>query len=300
MNLRHLEMFRAVMRTGSFTEAARLLGVSQPAVSKMLRETERQLGLALFERKSGRIVPSAEARALHAAVEKVFFDVEHVRLLAEELQDPLRSRLRIGAIPTATMTLVPQVVAGFRRRHPDVKMEVYALPTQHIIDGVVTGDLDLGLAYSVRDHPAVEAVELAETRIVCAMRPDHPLARQQVVTAEQLRDHAYISFRLDEPISLTIIEGFRSAGVKCAPAMVVSHSFTACALAEQGAGVALVTQFITAGGMFRNLVMRPLRPELRLQPRILLGRDRPRRPGIDEIIADIRRLIATTARRGRA
>jgi len=286
MNLRHFEVFRAVMRSGSVTEAARLLGVSQPAVSKMLRDTETQLGLALFDRRHGRLEPRAEAKQLYDAVEKVFFDVERVRLLAEELQDPMRGRLRIGGIPTATVTVVPAAAAAFRARHPDVKVEIYALPTGQIVDGVASGHLDLGLGYSVRDHPAIEAIDLADTRIICAMLPDHPLARHDAITARQLRSHAYISFHLDEPISLTINEGFRLAGVKCAPAMVVGHSFTACALAEQGAGVALVTPFITAGGLFRRLVTRPFRPEMRLRPRILYGRHRkPTRETLEMIEA---------------
>lgn len=295
MNLRHFEILRAVMRTGSVTEAARLMGVSQPAISKMLRETEQRLGARLFERHGGRLVTRPEAKPLWEAVEKLFFDIEQIRLLSEELQEPTTMRLKIGAIPTATMTALPPAITKFRKRFPQVRVEIFALPTRQIVDDVATGALDIGFAYSVTDHPAIDAIDVMDTEIICVMRPDHPLARKATIAPRDLEGHPIISFHLGESISLTINEGFRAAGARCAPSMLVSHSFTACALAEQGAGIAFVTPLLISSGVFRNLVTRPFRPKLHLRPRILHARHRRVSPEVramtDEIYAVVERQI---------
>lgn len=268
-NLRHLEIFRAVQRTGSVTEAAKLFGVSQPAASRMLREAENAFGTRLFERRGGRLIARVEAQPFADAIERVFFEMERVRLLADELQRPVAPRMRIGAIPAAVITLLPPAVAALHRTYPTLKVDTYALPTQQIVEQVAVGMLDLGLVYSPKDHAGVAAIELADSELVCAMRPDHALARMKVVTPKELERHGFISFHLDEPISLAIREGFRAAGTRCNPLVQVNQSSAACALAEAGAGVAIVTPFALAGGRFPELITRPFRPRITLKAQIL-------------------------------
>ena len=94
MNLRQIEMFRAIMVTGSISGAARLLSVSQPAISRLLAYTEDRLGIALFERVKGRVQPTPEARQLFVGVDQVHQEVTRVNELAEEL--------RRGSAPLAT------------------------------------------------------------------------------------------------------------------------------------------------------------------------------------------------------
>lgn len=289
-------MLRAIVRCDGVSDAARLLGVSQPAVSKMLREVQQELGVQLFERRAGRLVLRPDAKPLADAVERVFFDVERVRLLAEEIREPTTTRLRIGAIPTVTMTLLPTAISGFRRRFPDARLEIFALPTSEIVEGVAIGTLDLGIAYDTREHPALEMVPLGDAEITCVMRRDHALASKATVGPADLAGVTVISFHLGEPISLTINEGFRAVGARFAPQILVSHSSIACALAECGVGVALVGPFLMASGLFRDLVMRPFRPTLHISPRVFHGRTRrpslAARAMIDELREVISRQIA--------
>ena len=83
---RHLEAFRAIMRTGTVTGAGAMLGVSQPAVSRLLSQTERLAGFPLFERVRGRLVPTATAQALHEETERIFTGIEEVSALAARLR----------------------------------------------------------------------------------------------------------------------------------------------------------------------------------------------------------------------
>jgi DNA-binding transcriptional LysR family regulator len=95
MNLRQMEVFRAVMLTGSVSAAAELLHVSQPAVSKVLAHAQRQSGLLLFERIKGRLAATPEAQALYAEVETLWRGVEKVRDVSRELASPRAGTLRL-------------------------------------------------------------------------------------------------------------------------------------------------------------------------------------------------------------
>jgi molybdate transport repressor ModE-like protein len=87
MNARHLEIFRAIMRHGSLTAAAEALHVSQPAVSKMLRHFESVIGYKLFERISGRLAATPEARLLYRDADRIFREIEALRVFSDRIRD---------------------------------------------------------------------------------------------------------------------------------------------------------------------------------------------------------------------
>ena len=114
MNLRHMEVFRAVMLTGSISGAAEILHVSQPAVSKLLAHAARQSQLVLFERVKGRLVPTPEAQQLYEEVEKLWRGVERVRDVTRGLGDPNSGVLRLAVSASLGTHLVPvEVIARF-------------------------------------------------------------------------------------------------------------------------------------------------------------------------------------------
>lgn len=270
MNLRHFQVLRAVWQSGSTTEASRILHVSQPAVSKMLREAEEQLGFRVFDRESGRLKTREQAEGLIAAIERIFLDVEAVHLLASRLRAPQESPVRIAGLTSFTHTLVPLATASFRQRYPDATLEIYSLQAEEVIDRVASGKVDLGVIQSGADPSVVETLSTFRTRVVCAMRPDHPLAAQERVEIADLREHAVISYHLNEPSTLRVAEVFREVGETLRPAITVSNAGTAISLVERGLGVALITPLIlsTWPGI-PQVVCREILPQIRLKLRIV-------------------------------
>ena len=116
MNLRQIEVFRAVMLTGSMTDAAKLLHVSQPGVSRLIRHLEIQLGVALFERRNGRVVATAKARALYVEVENVYRGVHHLQDIASRLSYAENTMLRVIASASAGLEAVPRLQLSFWTR----------------------------------------------------------------------------------------------------------------------------------------------------------------------------------------
>ena len=122
MNLRQLEAFKATMRAGSITGAARALHISQPSVSRLIADLERSLGFPLF-RKAGRgIVATVEARRFHQAIEAMFIGMDRLQDLADTLRSTAGGAVSLGIIPAFSHTIVPDAIRDFCRERPEVRI----------------------------------------------------------------------------------------------------------------------------------------------------------------------------------
>ena len=169
MDYRQLEIFRAVMQTGSVTAAARTLNLSQPAVTKILQRTEDQLRFSLFERVKGRLVPTAEAHALFPEVERVFDDLRGVRQVVASLRETRSGALTIVTIPTLGWAALPRAISAFLHTRPDVRLEFEVRPRRDIVQRIATQRADLGFAFLADEHAHVASTPLCTGRVACIM-----------------------------------------------------------------------------------------------------------------------------------
>lgn len=121
INLRQIEVFRAIMMTGSVSGAARLLAISQPAVSRILKQTEDRIKMPLFARRSGGLQPTPEAHRLYREVEKVYEGVQRVEALSKDLSRVKSGLLRVFSTPSVGHSLIPRAIARFHDTYPDVQ-----------------------------------------------------------------------------------------------------------------------------------------------------------------------------------
>lgn len=131
MRLRYIELFHAILTTGSLTGAAKLLNISQPAASKALQHAEAQLGFALFSRVRGRLQPTQQALLMRHRIEKIIHDVHDLGRLAKTMQRPESSPLRVTCTPTLAQVLLPDATVLLREDFPDTTTE---LSTQHSVE----------------------------------------------------------------------------------------------------------------------------------------------------------------------
>lgn len=171
MNLRQCEIFRAVMTTSSITEAADRLGITQPAVSKMLAQTERDLGFPLFLRERRRLVPTPEAQALFKEVERAFLGLEHLTRFARDLKGLRQGHLVLGAPYAAAAGWLPGVVAGFLRQHPGLSLSLRTMNSLSVAQSLAAGHLDLGLVQFEVPAPGVQRECLLPVEAVCVLPP---------------------------------------------------------------------------------------------------------------------------------
>lgn len=292
INLRQIEVFYAVMRTGSVTQAARLLHVTQPAVSIALRQLESRLKLKLFERSAGRLHATAEARALLPDVGEIFNRVDAVERLSQGLAEGARGSFSVAATPPLCDGYVANCVAAFLRGRPEVRVSIHAIASMTVVDRVISGEADLGVVYEPVVSAAVHVEEIAHARIGCLLPSGHRLARRKVVSPEDLAGERLITY-LPQALLRPYIDRVLAGGDAPLPVQVLTgHSSTAIALSIEGAGVALVESALFEARPYRGFVLRPLTPDTELKVLLLRPRLATRSPLIEEFVRQLRATFA--------
>lgn len=274
LNLRQLEVFRAVMAAGSLTAAGRHLQMSQPAVSKAVRRMEDVLGLKLFVRSGGRARPTPEATSLYREVAKVFHNVRVMERYAHDLKAAQSGVLTLACTPTLSCSFVAEAIARFRRDRPNVRVWLNTTTTGETLELAATGQIDIGIIYTPGNHPGVEVLPLYETEIVCVMRRDHPLAGLSVIRPSDLAGQAIVTNVRNEPMHDLIETAFSRGDLDRRVMVGTNNTVTACSLVQAGSGVALVEPMGIAE-LFPNMVQRRFRPRVAITPRTVQPRGLP-------------------------
>lgn len=257
LSLKQIEYFRAIMEAGTVSGAASLLNVSQPNVSRMLKYTEGRLGLRLFERTKGRLQPTPEATALYREVQSL-----HAHL--DSLQDALRhivrgelGRFTVGSSPSLGRHVLPTALSSLRREYPGLALKLDILSMSQVIEYLTLGQGECACTIFPISHPQIETRAYAAGALVCAIPRDHPLARRAIITPHDLIAENLIGFEPNTPHGRVAHEFLRQGGCEPLFRCTVRFAETACAMAEEGNGIALVDEFTTSGNVFPKLVALP-------------------------------------------
>ncbi len=269
LNLRQLEVVRAICRFGSATGAAEALGVTQPAISMMLREANRAAGIPLFVRRHGRLQPTAETTVLVADLDRVLGGIERINRLVAEMKDARVGTIQVAAQPTLAENLVTRAVAVFQSQRPNVRIAIHAMDNREVVASVVHEQVDLGLVLSPTRHVETRCTDLCAGALVCVVHPDSPLAARKTVTARDLAPYPLISFSRTLPLGQLIEEWFSAAGLPRRIAVEVYTSSLACAMVRARGGVAIVDPFWLLGHQGRDLCYIPLYPQTMVTAQIL-------------------------------
>ncbi len=261
MRLRHIEVFHAIMRTGSLSKAAELLCVSQPAVSKVLAHAERSLGLKLFSRAHGRLQPTREAELLFSETQKLQSNLDSIRDLARNLALQPQGLLRIGCLPSLGLSLIPQAVEAFRGHYPGVSLKIQTRHTEELLNALLTRELDLGIAINPPARPGIAAVELGRTAIVCVAPPDDPHAGEPL-TLQAFVDADWISIGNVDPLGEAIGNLLEVQGIEGRLATIEAQTwYVARSLAARGVGHVLLDE-LSARCAGEPVSVRPVEPAL--------------------------------------
>ncbi|RZJ10150.1 MAG: LysR family transcriptional regulator [Haliea sp.] len=269
MNLRHMEVFRAVMLTGGVVGAAELLHISQPAVSKILAQAQRQLGFALFVRIKGRLVPTAEGQALHAEVETLWRSVQRVQAT------PRSGTLTLAVSASLAPYLVPRTLATLARRFPGLQTRMEILVTPIMVDALLDRTADIGVAILPNDHPNLVQVSRHDCGFACVLPEGHKLAKKRIVTPDDLVGERLIGSPTDTPYGQALLRAYGPHASTLNVQSLVRSATSACWQAQAGGGIAVVDRAAVAGTTFRQLVVRPFQTATRLPIAVLHNRYRP-------------------------
>ncbi len=287
VNLRHVEVFYAVMRTGSVTQAARLLNVTQPAVSVALRQFESRLKLKLFDRVAGRLLITPEARLLMPHVSEIFGRLDAIERVSQDLAHGVRGSFSVAATPPLCDGMVANCVAQFVRKRPHVNIGIQATGSTTVVDRVISGEVDLGVVFEPVVSAAIHVEELALATIGCVMPAKHRLARKRSIEMSDLlgeRLVTYLPHALLRPYIDRLLGDLQGS---LQFQVLTGHSSTAIALATEGAGLALIESTLFRARSHPGFVLRPFKPRMNLKILLL----RPIRAAHSHVIEDFVQLL---------
>lgn len=243
LTIRQIEMFRAVMITTTVSAAAKLLGTSQPGLSRMLAHMEDRLKFRLFDRTRGRLIPTQEARTLFEEIEHVykgFSDLDHV---VQRLAKGNDATFRLGASPSLGHSVVPQMLARLTANYPGLTLQFDILSVEQSIDYLALQRGDYALTVFPVDHPNILSSRIGAGRMLCAVPADHALADRQRIGVADIAGERILAFRPDTPHGRIIAQMFADEGVDLEVATYVRFAETAVAFVAHGMGIALVDSF---------------------------------------------------------
>ena len=275
MNLRQIEVFRAIMATGSVTGAAQLLHVSQPGISRLVRYLEARLGVPLFERKLGRILPTPEARALFAEVEKAYRGVKRIQDYAAGLKSGLDAVLRVATSPSLGLELVPRAISRLSAVFPAARLAVEVLPPAQMADLLLAEQLDVCVSTLEIDHPSLELAPIGEWRLLCAVPRGHPLEAKARLSVGDVIRHRLISYSREAPQARFVDDWCAKHKVDRKVSVEVRSGHMACAMIAAGAGIAIVDELSARAYGSARIVTRPVVGSPVLTIYTVLNRNRP-------------------------
>jgi len=234
---RQINVFRAVMSTGSVTSAADRLNLSQPSVSRLLGELERQFGCPLFIRKSKGVSPTAEAHLFHEEVERTYGALTALEEAAHEISRCQRGMVSFGCIAAFSFEVAPRALVRLGVPDHPISVNWRMRSSSQLLHWISSGILDLGIAYVDGETSGVREIYRHTVPHMCLLPSDHRLVEKgQPISLSDISHERLIGLR-----GLTAdVLGARDAGSLAQSPVTAEVSFTAAALALAGGGVAIV------------------------------------------------------------
>lgn len=267
LSQRTLEAFQAVMDAGSVTAAAHVIGVSQPAVSRLLRELEERTGLVLFDRCGNRIVPTEAARALSVEVQRSLVGLSSIEDTARRIALGLHVRLDLAAMPALATTVLPDIAAVLHdacaRIDPDsvgearLGIEIQSVRGANVLRAVRAREVRLGFVTPLHEAPDVLVLARHAFPFECVMPTGHELESRSAVAIGDLSGRAVVGHAPVTATGRMLDRLFATLEVPPRVATRSPLSPVVSALALRGLGVAIVDPFTAADHRARGGTSRP-------------------------------------------
>ncbi|MEQ8291265.1 MAG: LysR substrate-binding domain-containing protein [Roseovarius sp.] len=288
MRWRQLTAFRETMVTGTASGAAEIMGISQPAVSRLIDALEESLSITLFDRRTGRMVPTLEAELFYAELQNAFAGYDRLVAAAEDIRLGRRGSLHIASMPALGLNFLPDAIARFRKVQPDVKIRYDLQLSMRVEEWVSSQQVDLGLAEFPFERPGIERESFCETPYVMAMPADHRLSGRSVVTPGDLEGERMVSLSPETVARRLLDTCLAEAGVT--PQFVCETTYAAgvCALVMRGQGIGLTDMFTATDFAGTGIVFRRFEPEIVFRVGVLYPRHLPRSRATGEFMTTLR------------
>lgn len=275
LTLRQIEVVRAIMVTGTIAGAAKLLNVSAPGISRLMKYTEDSLGVRLFDRRNGRYVPTPEARTIFDLLDTVYHKVGDLQRAVGALGKGAGQELRLASVPSIANVMIPRTVALLRRRFPDLGLDIGILKLEEAIDYLLLDRGEVVAVSSRFEHPVIDFEPLATGRLLCIVPSGSELAGRSSITPEDMVRHPLIGIDPNDPHGSVMAGIFRRHGLRYTTNIKARFGTTVGSLVAAGLGIAVIDEFTVAHGGAQGIATLEIEAETTFHTYAAHRNDRP-------------------------
>ncbi|MGN7359174.1 cidABC operon transcriptional activator CidR [Paenibacillus sp. SAF-054] len=197
MDIRHLQYFMEVARLESFTKAAESLYITQPTISKTIRNIEDELGVTLFDRSNKRIELTDAGRIIYEQAQPIVKSFQSLSAELGDLKNLQKGHIRLGLPPMVGSSFFPEVIGQFHKKYPQVTMQVFEDGAKKVEKDVESGLLDIGVAVLPTEEELFHYFSFARENLMLLVHPSHRLSGHGAVPLAELADESFVLFRED-------------------------------------------------------------------------------------------------------
>ncbi len=241
------------MVTGTIAGAAKLLNVSAPGISRLMKYSEDMLGVRLFNRRHGRYVPTPEARNIFDLLDNVYRKVEDLQVAIERLGKGEGRELSFASVPSIANVMVPRAVGRLRQQFPDLGIDINILKIEEAIDYLLLARGEVVAISSRFDHSIIDFAPLATGRLLCIVPTGSELAERTSIKPSEIVEHPLIGINPNDPYGRIMTEIFRREGLQYRMGIKVRFGTTVASLVSAGLGLAIIDEFTVAGGKLEGI-----------------------------------------------
>jgi DNA-binding transcriptional LysR family regulator len=293
---RHIEIFKAIMATGSVTGAALALETSQPTVSRELARFEESVGMRLFERSKGRLKPTAQGIALHSEILRIYEGLSRINAAALSIRLGLREKINIISLPVLSQTILPTSLARFLERYPDISLSLTTQDSPDIEPLLSSQAYDIGLIEGMTAPLGTTVEHLMEVDEVCILPSGHPLSVQTVIDPRSLSNYPFVHLAPSDPYRHQLDSVFAKLGVLRTSIIEVDNAAAICQMVLSGIGISIINPLVASTYLTQGLVIRRLSVSVPFSISVV----RPLQPGASLIVDHLVDCIRITSKELRA
>lgn len=292
MRLRQIEVFQAVYTNGSISGAARALHVSQPSVSKVLRHTETQLGLKLFDLVKGRLVATNEAHQLFKDVDDVYRRISSLSQAARNLKSSAIGQLRIGVVPSLGLDFVPKAIAAFNRNSKSVVFEIQTVEYKEILRGLYEREYDLVICYGPPPRHRLITKRIGTTNLVAFATRGIFDDNCKEVQIKDLANKPFVGYNSSGTIGEFVSSAIERERLEINQFATVGTYFIAAGIVKNCGGVTIIDELTARAMIDENTIAKKLALNSQFDLHVSWLEDRPLSQIAQKFIVSLQEVLA--------
>ena len=274
MDIRKIELFRAVMIHNGINRAAAALGVAQPNISRAITALEKDVGFLLFDRIKRRVTPTDEGIALFREIQHSFAGLDRIRQAAHDIREFGTGHLKVASLMALAFDFAPRAMKRFALKFPEAAISFQARPSSQVWEYTAGNLCEIGFAGPKTGFTGVKSKTFLTLNAVAVLPKGHRLVRKSRLSPQHFSGERFISLALEDPTRHLIDLAFSRNDVDRKMIAESQSASVLCSMAANALGITIAHPLMALEKRYNNLVFRPLDFEIPIDIELLAASER--------------------------